>query len=194
MAEENLGIFADRIKELRKGLGLTQQEFASSIHITASALSSYETKIANPSLGVAKKIAEKYDVSIDWLCGIQQQKNSKENTWGDIIRLLISLTSVRQLPFHILWNTEITESGGNKEIAALELRFFYESNSPYSSDDRLPARHIMDFFRDWKKMYNLYTSEIIDKDVYDLWIEKTLKKYDSIALTEPYDNSEWIPF
>ena len=60
MNDLDLDIFAQRLKELRTTLGITQKDFASELGITAAALSSYEKNNINPSISVAKRIAEKY--------------------------------------------------------------------------------------------------------------------------------------
>ena len=50
MGDNELQVFADRLRELRKSLNLTQKEFADKIGITAAALSSYENNQINPSI------------------------------------------------------------------------------------------------------------------------------------------------
>ena len=57
MGDTELQVFSDRIKKLRLSLNMTQKKFAEEIGITASALSSYEKNLKNPSIAVAKKIA-----------------------------------------------------------------------------------------------------------------------------------------
>ena len=57
----------NRLKELRKAKGLKQREVAEQIGVRQQAFSYYETGTINPSLEVAKKIADCFDISIDWL-------------------------------------------------------------------------------------------------------------------------------
>lgn len=56
-----------RIKQLRKELKLSQQEFAERIHISRSQLSYYESGTVSIPERSQKEICEKFNVSIDWL-------------------------------------------------------------------------------------------------------------------------------
>ncbi|MBN1932101.1 MAG: helix-turn-helix transcriptional regulator [Desulfobacterales bacterium] len=64
---EILSDIADRIKELRKIVGVSQEVFVSSIGITRSHLSKIETRQANPSKRLIKSITREYPVSEEWL-------------------------------------------------------------------------------------------------------------------------------
>ena len=57
----------DRIRELRKTLGLTQQEFSTRIHISQSALANYESGARQPLDAVIGAITREFNVSEDWL-------------------------------------------------------------------------------------------------------------------------------
>ena len=57
------------IKELRKKHKLTQSELANKIGVTTSSIGMYETEVRQPSYGVLCKIAEVFDVSVDYLLG-----------------------------------------------------------------------------------------------------------------------------
>ena len=74
---EELDGFARRLKELRTCLDMTQSSFAEKIGVTAAALSSYENGQINPSTGVAIRIAQMFNVSVDWLCGLRDEKKLK---------------------------------------------------------------------------------------------------------------------
>ena len=93
MGDIELQIFANRLKEFRTENGLTQKEFAEKIGVTAAALSAYENNSKNPSISVAKRIAEAFEISIDWLCGITDKKNSEDKieTYSDFISAILKL-------------------------------------------------------------------------------------------------------
>lgn len=55
----------NRLKELRKAKGLKQREVAEQIGVRQQAFSYYETGTINPSLEVAKKIADCFECSIE---------------------------------------------------------------------------------------------------------------------------------
>src|SRR5690554_4677039 len=58
-----------RIRKLRENKGLTQLEFAKSINISNSTLSQYESEHRAPSDEIKIKIADFFNVSLDYLLG-----------------------------------------------------------------------------------------------------------------------------
>ena len=69
---------------------MTQQEFSKYIGIKQQTLSGYERGIMKPPLDIAKNIAEKCHISIDWLCGLSNKKTSSNipQTLADIFEIL----------------------------------------------------------------------------------------------------------
>ncbi|WP_336765754.1 helix-turn-helix domain-containing protein [Paenibacillus sp. USHLN196] len=65
----------NRIAELRDQRNWTQEELAHSIGITRSALSHYEKSRRKPDFKILTKLAEKFNVSIDYLVGRTKQPN-----------------------------------------------------------------------------------------------------------------------
>lgn len=61
-----------KLKEIRQIKGLSQQAVADSLHCSSVSYSRYETGNRCPSLDLLIKIAEIYDVSIDYLLGRQE--------------------------------------------------------------------------------------------------------------------------
>ena len=64
-----MSIFSERIKEERKKRKLTQEDMAGKLNITRPAYTMYETGKAQPYLETAVKIAEIFQVSLDYLTG-----------------------------------------------------------------------------------------------------------------------------
>lgn len=56
-----------RLKELRKELGLTQQEFADKLGIKRNTIATYEAGKSKPSDSAIVLICNTFNVSIDWL-------------------------------------------------------------------------------------------------------------------------------
>lgn len=180
MTDTNLTIFAERLKELRQKCGLTQKEFADSLSITASALSAYENNSVNPSLLIAKKISEKYSVSLDWLCGIEINGQVKINTLSDLIRELLILDTSQVFNVIYSCNTDTLIDDTVRTSESVEISHFAVYDK-YINPDKASAAFFT-FFKDWEKMRELYNSNAIDKEVYSLWIEKTLNKYENTLL------------
>ena len=56
-----------RIKELRKSLGLNQQEFADSLLLSRTTVSSFESGAKSPSTKTIELITLKHDIRKEWL-------------------------------------------------------------------------------------------------------------------------------
>ena len=62
-------ILSERLKACRKAKGLTQQQAAIYCDITEKAYQNYELMTREPKLAILVRIADLYDVSIDYLVG-----------------------------------------------------------------------------------------------------------------------------
>lgn len=69
--------FGDRLKELRKNKNLTQSELAEIFHLTRTQISTYENDQASPSIEVIISYCSFFEVSADYLLGIN---NDHENS------------------------------------------------------------------------------------------------------------------
>ena len=65
----NMDIFARNLVEMRKKVGLTQEELASKLGLSAQSISKYETGAANPDISYLPGIADALGVTIDRLFG-----------------------------------------------------------------------------------------------------------------------------
>lgn len=165
-------VFPQRLRELRQRLSMTQKEFANKLGITASALSAYEKNTVNPSLSIVLKIAETFDVSLDWLCGRSDNEKTefKLETYSDLFKLVLLFETNSKLAWSI-----------------------YKDNSDYSI--LFFDQVINTMFYEWKKMRELLMEGSIDQEVYNLWIEKTIKKYNfAIKNDSPDLSDEDYPF
>lgn len=62
-------MFAERLKELRKSKNLTQLEFAKTFHIASGTVAMWETNKRQPDADTIKKVANFFNVSVDYLLG-----------------------------------------------------------------------------------------------------------------------------
>ena len=151
--------FSKRLKELRLANSETQQKFASNVGSTPATISAYENGTKNPSLEIVANIATEYNVSLDWLCGIEKRE-AKYNikTFTDVIKILFAL-----------------------DDAGLNLTLSNCEDDPSCEEcDRIifKDKELQGFLLEWSKMTFLYNNKLIDNDLYNLWKEKTCKKYD----------------
>lgn len=178
---DNNDSFATRLKQLRQKMNLSQRDFAESLGISAMSISTYESNTKSPSIETVIKIANTYNVSIDWLCGLRSISalNEKPQNYSDIIRLLFKI--------------EESNIDGFKMDSFIDQFNIQTTNISFRDD------FLYSFVNEWKKMYDVHKQQIIDDEMYDLWIEKTLKKYDkpithSCFLNIPDDIDEERPF
>ena len=163
-------IFSTRIKEAREKKKMSQKDFADLIGVKQQTLSGYENNKMKPPIDVVHKIAETCETSIDWLCGLSDiEPEFKVKKYADIYRFLLALQETNKSFFEF---TEVAHR--NIKIPAI------------SFDDA----DIDTFIEDLKKMKNLLDKSVIDKEVFDLWVEKTLKKAD----VPIKDNNCVLPF
>lgn len=155
-------ILPERIKELRITEGLTQKDFGESINVSTVSISSYETGIKTPSLDMILNIAQTYNISIDWLCGLSDNMTCENNitTYKDIFSLFIKIleTTYENNESFIIDNI-------NTETTSVILTFHEDEN-------------FQRFFGKWFKVFKLYHDGTVDIDLYKMWIEKQLKDYD----------------
>lgn len=66
-------MFNERIKELRKSLGINQVEFGRRLHVTKQCISNWENGNIQPSIDMLIKIAETFSVNTDYLLGLNNK-------------------------------------------------------------------------------------------------------------------------
>ena len=69
-------IFREKLKKARKDTGFTQIEVCKELNIPQSTLANYETGRTQPDLETLAKLADFYEVSIDWLLGTKGANKS----------------------------------------------------------------------------------------------------------------------
>lgn len=146
-----LEIFANRIKQLRKSLSMTQKDFSEYIGVKQQTLSGYERGIMKPPLDIAKNIAEKCNISIDWLCGLSNNQSIiKESIWtyADIIEFCFA--------------DKVHIPSPSKAILEIISKF---------------TKNMESFLKELEHMEKLKKENLIDQELFDLWLEKTLKKF-----------------
>ncbi|MHC1749432.1 MAG: helix-turn-helix domain-containing protein [Cellulosilyticaceae bacterium] len=75
-SETNFNVLGSRIKELRKQYGFSQLEFAKKLNVSNTTLSMYEAGKRIPSDEIMHKIADCFNVTIDYLLGRTSDKQN----------------------------------------------------------------------------------------------------------------------
>ena len=174
--------FSDRLRELVTSTGLTQYNFAHTLGIAPPTLSAYLKGQKKPSLDTLVKIAEQYKVSIDWLCGLAEEpKNEREvKTYSDVIKRLVNIeqAGIEYLSIAVSgrWQTPDLDSG-NEDI-------------PAQSEITIDDYFICKFFKEWMKMKELHDTNTIDDNLYFLWMNQQLEKYNFDVLSKDFQIME----
>lgn len=84
----NISLFSERLKQIRQKRDLSYKQLSDLSGVTATALSNYEKNGKIPNLDSAVKIAQALQISLDWLCGIENQTNSKKDDSKTILQEL----------------------------------------------------------------------------------------------------------
>ncbi|WP_432407675.1 helix-turn-helix domain-containing protein [Wukongibacter sp. M2B1] len=110
--------FGKRLKTLREKLNLTRDELADKINISYSAVSKYETNSRFPDQEMLKKIADYFNVSIDYLLCRTDIENIEYSKIGG--------TDFHSFDVHGLPNEAIKEV--EKYIELLKLKYYKGNN------------------------------------------------------------------
>lgn len=67
-------MIGDRICELRKDNGMTQDDLAKYLNVTRASISNYEKGVNEPSLQIIIKLSKLFNVSSDYLLELTKEK------------------------------------------------------------------------------------------------------------------------
>ena len=67
-------MFDERLKELRKSLGINQIEFGKRLNVTKQCISNWENNNIMPSIDMLIRISKTLSVSADYLLGLDDQR------------------------------------------------------------------------------------------------------------------------
>lgn len=118
MDEKN--IFAVRMKEARQKADISQAELSRRTGIAPATLSSYEVteNPKNPTLDKVIAIAKALNVSIDWLCGLENEiKEDKDIGFDEVMKAIILLSSLKKTSFDY-------RGGGMDYDESYDIRFY----------------------------------------------------------------------
>lgn len=93
--EEDLSGFRERMVEIRKAKGFTQDELGQAVGISQRAMSYYENECSRPPAHLLPKFAAALGVTIDELLGVKKVKANGEET---SLRLIRRLKKIEKLP------------------------------------------------------------------------------------------------
>lgn len=102
---EELSEYAMRIKRLREEHNESQEELANAIYCTKFTIANIEQGKSSPSLETVKKIAQHYNVSTDFICGLSDNVTISTNVLETLCRYIsleirrMSMSQSHEIPF-----------------------------------------------------------------------------------------------
>ena len=81
-------MLGEKLKSLRISKNISQKEVAEAIEVSVGMISKYECGLKNPSVDTLGKLADFYDVSLDYLKGNENQMDELELEFPEGIQVL----------------------------------------------------------------------------------------------------------
>lgn len=73
-----------KVKEYRVREGMTQQQLAEAVHVSARTIISIEKEQYSPSLMLAYRISEVFKVSVEELCCLRENREKEDLEYEDL--------------------------------------------------------------------------------------------------------------
>ena len=184
--------FGERIRTIRKNAGCSQKEFCSVLDIPQSTLSAYETDRMQPTVATLINIATKFNVSIDWLCGIEKNVPSF-GTVGEALSSIYDLAEIEGLKIDFTINDHLpddTETEAEKWFVQMTV-YGNDAENPHNADFCKGVRQISDNISDLEsysistetyraekeRMRDYYSAPVAKKDFPELTREERQAKH-----------------
>lgn len=95
-----MATFAERLKAERKKNNINQTQLAENLYLDRSSISKYESGKQIPETPTLEKLADFFDVSIDYLLGKTDIRNYDDNSSLNSINENLSANSLKTLAAH----------------------------------------------------------------------------------------------
>lgn len=111
--------FSVRIAAVRKQMGLSQEEFSELVNMSRRTVAAWESGDRTPSFSTLSDVADRLNVSVDFLLGRTNEQNKKQPAVQDGELLDNIITRLRDLPDPALSRVSIFLEGlqAGQEIA-----------------------------------------------------------------------------
>ena len=153
--EINNVTIGNRIKELRTSKNLTQEDIAKMVKVSKATISNYEKGKVSPPIELLIKLAERYDVSIDWLCGLSNEEIPRLMSYGDAFFRLVEIDKV------IGFSVE-------------DVTFFSNLRGTAVLFDATLTKAL----EEYQEMVNLRDNNTISERLFNLWISDKVQQLD----------------
>lgn len=184
--------FGERLKKIRVDNNISQNELAKYLEITPSSLSYYENEVRTPPITIINKLVNRFNVSANWLLGIENSENKKIKTYADMLAALVPILELENI-----WNMSIDKATFGEYLDCIndpeERETIYtmanSAGTPYDKNDTYSIgilktinRILIVFFEDFQKVYSLYVNGSMPESLYKLWIDDRISKLKNMPL------------
>lgn len=97
----------EKMKQVREENGLNQADFAKSIGVSPATYNGYEQGKQSPKAETIKLLCKQFNVSADWLLGIESKTSI--DTWADIAKIIDEIS----FGYNFVFNGYFTDKKGN---------------------------------------------------------------------------------
>ena len=147
----NSQLLGEKLKSMRQKRDLTQNAMAKFLELSTNTYMAYERGLNIPAANVITNMAEKLEVSLDWLCRDITINNIEAKTYSDIIRIIVEISD------------------------KIFSEIFTERKSGIIFYDDTIEKFVIDF----EKMLNLKESNTIDESLFNIWLEKQYETFNT---------------
>lgn len=177
--------FSEKIRLLRHKMDLNQYEFSALIGIKQPTLSTYERGVSSPSLEVLISIAEKCNVSLDWLCGLENK--TCFYTGSDFVNMFLKIKELPGFNYDIDVSWENVDIENQRYITKLTFTGESEPQLQLMPKDFFDANTFAKFMQEYSELENRLKSlgdNELTEDYKKMWLEKKLQEYSAYQIKE----------
>ena len=175
MNTENNNLIGERIKRLRSyTLHMNQRQFADALGLQPSTLSGYEKGHIVPSTDILLKIANNYNVSLDWLFGLTNDSIHFSNL-GEVLSALLQIGELNELRYEIERNKPDMESDTNRWYCALKI---YGKDNEHINNGDLCS--FLDSLYEHRSDYESYFESL---ESYEQWKKSVIEYYSDVPVS-----------
>ena len=184
LSENNENIFGDRLRNYRTVIAQqTQKDFSEFLSIPQPTLSAYESGKNKPTIDVVINIANKCNLSVDWLCGKDKQPHL--NSLGNVMQFLFDLYETKEFSCKTVVHDQIDSEDGTETDD--EDRNWIQMMFYHCEDKHNPEyKYSQDICAMIKKAYELHSRLVnydYPQDYYDSEKEKLIEEYKNYPIT-----------
>lgn len=163
--------FGDRIRSLRTKVNKSQMEMAGILHVSQSTYSAIENG-REPEFCVLAELVKYFGVTYEYL--IEGKTTVRLKNYGDLIEILQAIIDTG-IPTSI---NLMQKSKDEPDFYPQDSAFFKLFYAQVRFDDET----LKELMNDWSKTLQLYHDDVIDEELYHLWLQKRITEHRSILL------------